>query len=177
MVAVLFLAKILNMENREFIVDEDIIASSGYRFCNFLIDLIVRYIILFFTGILLAIVALLTDNPSLRNLSFWEESLLGIVLMIIYYAIFEGLFSRSIGKYITQTIVVNEDGSKPSFKRIMKRTFCRLIPFNHFTFIGYDARGWHDSLSDTYVVKKRAFDREMRLFKLSIETERKNNIF
>ena len=169
------------MENREFIVDEDLIASTGQRFCNFLIDFIIRCILLFFTGIAIALVALLTDNLSLtlwlENISTLEEYLIGIVLVIIYYAIFEGFFSRSIGKYITQTIVVNEDGSKPSFKRIMKRTFCRLIPFNHFSFFGYDARGWHDSLSDTYVVKKKAYDREMRLFKLSIETERKNNNF
>ena len=51
-------------------------------------------------------------------------------------------------------MVVNVHGAKPSVNAIIKRTLCRFIPFEPFTFLGLNSRGWHDSFSKTYVVKK-----------------------
>lgn len=78
---------------------------------------------------------------------------LNIFQVICYYAFFEGIWARTPGKLIFGTIVVNEAGRKPSFGQVLKRTFCRFIPFEPVSFFG--TRGWHDSLSNTCVVRKR----------------------
>ena len=49
-------------------------------------------------------------------------------------------------------VVVLEDGTKPTTSDIVIRSLCRFIPFEAFSFLGDEGRGWHDSLSDTYVV-------------------------
>jgi uncharacterized RDD family membrane protein YckC len=56
-----------------------------------------------------------------------------------------------------------KDGSKPSESTIIKRTFCRLIPFDNISYLGSRSRGWHDSASNTYVVRKEAFEQKRNL--------------
>jgi uncharacterized RDD family membrane protein YckC len=56
-----------------------------------------------------------------------------------------------------------KDGSKPNVYTIIKRTLCRFIPFEIFTFLG-SKRGWHDVFSNTYVVKKHLFNDKKKLF-------------
>jgi hypothetical protein len=53
-------------------------------------------------------------------------------------------------------MVVKHDGSRPNMKSIIIRTLSRLIPFEPFSFLTAE-RGWHDTLSVTYVVKKHDF--------------------
>lgn len=89
----------------------------------------------------------------LGNMSDFEGQILFVAICIFYYSFSEGIFGRSLGKFITGTIVVDENGQKPSFGTIFKRTLCRLIPFDALSFLG--SRGWHDSISDTYVVNKK----------------------
>lgn len=55
-----------------------------------------------------------------------------------------------------------KNGEKPSFSVIFKRTLCRLIPFDGFSFLG--SRGWHDSISDTYVVEKKSLEESVKMF-------------
>ena len=156
------------MENRVYTISEDVIASQGQRFGNFIIDFVARLIITFIVGMLLAILAQLTEQPGitdwLTNMGRITEYLVDFAFMLIYYIIMETLFSRSIGKYITKTIVVMEDGSKPDAATIIKRSFCRYIPFDGLSFFGTPSRGWHDSISNTYVVRKEDFEREKELF-------------
>ncbi|MEO8515402.1 MAG: RDD family protein, partial [Flavobacterium sp.] len=94
----------------------------------------------------------------------FEEFLIGIIFMLLYFIVMEVTFSRTLGKYITKTIVVMEDGSKPDTATIIKRTLCRFIPFDGLSYFGTPSRGWHDSISDTWVVKKEEFEREKELF-------------
>jgi uncharacterized RDD family membrane protein YckC len=56
---------------------------------------------------------------------------------------------------MTPEPIVDASGNKPSFGKIVGRNFARLIPFEACSFLGSSARGWHDSLSGTYVVKCR----------------------
>ena len=60
------------------------------------------------------------------------------------------MFNTTPGKCATNTVIVNEAGNRPNFGQILGRTFARLIPFDALSF--FSARGWHDSLSGTYVV-------------------------
>jgi type II secretory pathway pseudopilin PulG len=49
--------------------------------------------------------------------------------------------------------VVNLDGTKPSFLRIVGRSLCRDIPFEVLSFLfGEYPYGWHDRISKTMVV-------------------------
>lgn len=79
-----------------------------------------------------------------------------IVTSFLYYWIFEGLFGRTIGKFLTGTKVVLVDGSRPSFLVIFERTLIRLVPFEIFSFFGTSNSGWHDRWSKTAVVKVRS---------------------
>jgi hypothetical protein len=83
----------------------------------------------------------------------WLTGLVILPLFIIYYCLFESLWQRTPGKFLTGTKVVNLDGSKPSFLRILGRSFARYIPFDNLSFL-FMTRGWHDYLSKTLVVPK-----------------------
>ena len=73
------------------------------------------------------------------------------ITTILYYLLFEFYTGKTIGKLITKTIVVNENGNKPSFNSILWRTLSRIIPFDGLSFLG-SSSGWHDNLSKTIVI-------------------------
>ena len=50
------------------------------------------------------------------------------------------------------------NGEEPKPKAIMIRSLCRLIPFDALSFLGTNGKGWHDNLSNTYVVDITAFE-------------------
>ena len=124
--------------------------GSGTRFNNYIIDKIAIFLI---SIIFLALVLFL---PFVKQK--------GIIIIIFiftiniasasffYYLIMELIFNKTIGKFITKTIVVKQDGSKPSIGSIIGRTLCRHVPFNEISFY-YGKRGFHDILSGTAVVK------------------------
>ncbi|ESU19967.1 hypothetical protein FCR2A7T_13760 [Flavobacterium cauense R2A-7] len=155
------------MESTQFRVTNDMLATQGQRLVNYFIDLLVQYGLTFGLGFVLAALALFLGFEGFLNwlatIDKLTEYLLGVVVLILYYSFFEILFARSVAKYITKTVVVMADGSKPSAGTIVKRTFCRIIPFNHFSFLGNSGRGWHDSISETYVVKKDLLEQRMRI--------------
>ena len=83
----------------------------------------------------------------------------GIVLYILYYSLFEGLTGRTLAKFITRTKVVDKDGEKPDFRKILIRTITRLVPFEWLSFMG-EGTGWHDTWSKTIVVENNLGKRE-----------------
>ncbi|TPG39371.1 RDD family protein [Flavobacterium pectinovorum] len=156
------------MNNSTYILDDKILVSGGQRFFNYLLDNIFILAFLFLLGVFLA---LLGSLFGLNGLVIWLDDIgdlagrvLFVAVTIIYYCITEGLFGRSLAKFITGTIVVDENGAKPSFGSIFKRSLCRIIPFDGLSFLGSSGRGWHDSMSDTYVVNKKALEEEVRTF-------------
>ena len=155
------------MEHRTFRVTTDVWATQGQRFINYIIDWVIQFALLFCLTIVATILASAMGSNGfierIAELNTIEEYLLGAVVALVYYSLFEMFLSRTIAKYITKTVVVMRDGSKPDSGAIMKRTLCRLIPFNALSFLG-DGRGWHDTLSDTYVVQKELFEEKQRLF-------------
>ncbi len=74
-----------------------------------------------------------------------------------YYLLCESLWQKTLGKVITKTKVVDREGKKPSFLKILGRTLARHIPLEQLSFLfsSYPV-GWHDSLSKTLVVPKDA---------------------
>lgn len=132
-------------ENKSFNVNAHI-ASQGKRLGNFIIDQIIFRIIIYGSGFLVAMV----DEPSEEfGIMF---GLFLIFFWIAYYALFEAFAGRTPAKFITGCKVVNVDGSPISIGQAFGRAFCRLIPFEVFSFLGHRGVGWHDSIPNTRVI-------------------------
>ena len=147
-------------------VTHEMIAGKGKRFGNYIIDSLIRYAILLGLGVL----AGLLYNLGYDTLYLWvieissfEEVLYGYLFLFVYYIVFESFSQRTLGKYITGTMVVMEDGTKPIFKVILLRSLCRMIPFDPFSFLSDKPRGWHDSLVNTYVVNVKVYKAALEL--------------
>lgn len=152
---------------KQFTVTDDLLASQGQRFINVLVDTIVYYALIVVLMIIVAVVAgILQANSVLQwlgNIGDGEAYLIFFAIFFLYYVTLETYTGRTVAKFLTKTMLVMEDGSKPTAGTIWKRTFCRLIPFDGFSYLG-SARGWHDTIPDVLVVKKGAFERSRELF-------------
>lgn len=155
------------MESKKITVTDDLLASRGQRLSNLILDLAIGYVIWITIGTTIAIFADVANSSSLDNwistMGRTEKGLSFAVVVGFYYYLTELYFSRSIAKFLTKTYVIMKDGSKPNYKIILKRTLCRFIPFEAFSFLVGTAGGWHDSMSETYVVKKHEFEKQKRI--------------
>lgn len=128
------------------------IADGGRRFANYLIDRILSQVL---AG---GSIVLFESSPK----PFEDQGtvdVMGFILIYLmifaYYTLLEGAFNgKTIGKFITRTRAVQEDGSPLTWERAALRSLCRLIPFDAFSFMFSDI-GWHDKLSKTRVVNSR----------------------
>lgn len=156
------------MKEANFKVTPDLYASKGSRFANYIIDLIVivavllggfmafAYLYYSFATDTAAMDSFLDDTSEINPLL--DRLITGLVLALCYL-IMETVFKgKSVGKYVTKTRVVMEDGSAPRIEDFVKRSLCRIIPFDQFSFLGAQGRGWHDSISNTYVVDEEMFN-------------------
>jgi len=128
-------------------------ASSNQRFGNYLIDQIVLYLLSSVGGFVLGLVApaVTEEELRLRIVSFF----ISVMISIAYYTLMEGGFGgKTIGKMITRTHALREDGEQMDIGKSFVRSLCRFIPFDPFSFLG-SSSGWHDSVSKTMVVKDR----------------------
>lgn len=127
------------------------LAGKGRRFGTLVIDYIVFYIVMFMVGM---VVGVSMGAQGVHKVTPWQWQLLALAVLLGYYLFFEGLWQRTPGKFLLGTVVVSERGDRPSFKQILGRTLCRMIPFEAFSFFGQE--GWHDSIPRTKVVMLRA---------------------
>ena len=122
--------------------------SSFVRFVNFLIDFIVIFI---FYGMIIPNLETLLNLTSKTELIIYRIGTL-ILFVAFYYIPFEHKYQKTLGKFITKTKVVNLEGEKAELGDIISRTFCRLIPFDRFSFL-FTKNGFHDAISKTIVIK------------------------
>lgn len=127
-------------------------AAQWARFSNLVIDQLALFAISFVFGIVVAVVG---GEQGVAMLDGIPGLLIGIPILLFYYFVFEATTSRTLGKFITGTKVVNQNGQTPTRGQIAARTLCRLIPFEAFSFFGAPPVGWHDSIPKTFVVKVR----------------------
>lgn len=139
------------------------LASHGKRFLNFFVDAIILSII---TNVVNSIISSLfvidTYDPIVNDFSEMQSQIItvgilsiiiSILIQVYFYTILEyNLKGKTIAKYLTNTKVLSEDYTEPTFKQIHIRSWCRLIPFEPFSFLGSKPKGWHDSISKTIVV-------------------------
>lgn len=132
-------------------------ASQGTRFANYIIDVILFYVFVFALGTLLGVIMYSQDTTVDYESSSFSNSILeyviSMLLLVLYFTLLEGLTKgKTIGKMITGTVAVKEDGSPLTIKEAFLRSLCRIIPFEPLSGLG--ARPWHDSITKTFVVKK-----------------------
>jgi ABC-type lipoprotein export system ATPase subunit len=101
----------------------------------------------------------------LPDLGYWQDPLwnslaIGLATALVYYFITELSFGRSLGKMVTGTKVFSEDGPyRAGAMKLFYRTIARFLPFTvleAFSFLNDRPKGWHDSVSDTYVSDAKA---------------------
>lgn len=132
------------------------VASSGIRLINYLIDLIGVILVIFIIAFILGIF------DALSVFDIFEEGITGNLLSYgiyaLYYFLFEwGTKGRSLGKWITATKVIKENGDENlTTKDYFLRSLARIIPFEPFSFLFF-RNGWHDSISGTRVVNIKEF--------------------
>lgn len=143
-------------------------ADKSLRFFNLVIDRLTLMVIIFIAHFILGIIYELTNSEllysyfyALENLTRLEDILYTSFLFIIYYFIMElSTNGRTIGKYITGTKTISIDGNKPTTIQLIYRSLSRIVPFDPISFFG--ETGWHDSWSETRVVKLKKYQEELR---------------
>jgi len=122
--------------------------SSLTRFIHFIVDTIAFFIVTMIFAFILG----LFINPTDQSIM----TLIGYLMLAVgffgYYVFMETKYQKTIGKFITKTKVVNKNGTRPEVGDIVRRTICRLIPFDRISFL-FTANGFHDRLSDTTIIK------------------------
>lgn len=150
------------MNTGQFNVTQDVLATKWQRLGNHLIDLVPQYGLSYGLAYLFFYIGEFTGNYTLNdywnNASTLEDYLISYALLLAYYFLMESLTNKTIGKFVTNTIVVLPNGEKPTTLNIFKRSLCRLIPFDALSFLGENGKGWHDSISNTYVVDVNKFE-------------------
>lgn len=139
-------------------------ATQGQRFLNWLIDnLLMRFGLTYLTGMGVGVIIGIAAPDFFQNLAYSEERTGTLILIgfgvaylnyIIYYTLCEKLFKGyTLGKVITGTRAIRQDGKELTFKDALLRSLCRLVPFEVFS--GFSTLTWHDSWTDTMVIKAR----------------------
>jgi uncharacterized RDD family membrane protein YckC len=144
-------------------------ASISKRLLNVLLDGIASWVV----SMVFFILAYFSSSPASIVLV-----ILGYVSSFIgYYIVCEYVWGRTVGKLITNTKVIDKFGKKPSFLRIVGRSFARYIPFDFLSFLfGPFPVGWHDSISGTFVVSNDLSDQDAeRIDRQKIRLENKSN--
>lgn len=142
------------------------LASKGQRFLNYIVDaLFVNYVIDFITE--RALTGLfgtlaVTDEEGLVYSDYWSTYLAMTIFAtlfnsFLYYSISEKAFrGKTLGKLLTGTRVIRDDGQELTWKDTMLRSISRWVPFEALSiFFRNDNRMWHDAWIKTSVVKSR----------------------
>jgi uncharacterized RDD family membrane protein YckC len=124
-------------------------ASKGQRIINGLVDW--GFAFLFFVlTINLFNIGISESNQSPQHIIL--KFTLAFLSVIFYYSIMEAIIGRTFGKMITGTRVVSENGERPSFLCLLKRSALRILPFDCVSFLYWKYDGWHDRWTNTRVV-------------------------
>jgi uncharacterized RDD family membrane protein YckC len=128
-------------------------ASSGKRLANYLIDLVSFYVFMYLFSYVLV-----NLSYDLAVIIYGDgHEIAGRLIVLVFYGMYMGLIEavfkgRSIGKLITGTIAVNQDGSRINGQTALLRGLSRAVPFNALSALGSPCYPWHDKWNKTYVV-------------------------
>jgi uncharacterized RDD family membrane protein YckC len=130
-------------------------ASTAKRFANYFIDRIAIYLVWNFVLFKAdeALLSLIYQYTHSAQLVFAFSYLITITFFVFILAILESVTGgKTLGKMLTGTRAVNQDGSRISAKTAILRCLSRLVPFEPFSALGSPSFPWHDRWTNTYVV-------------------------
>lgn len=132
--------------------------SGGKKFANFFVDYIIIIVINSVVNIPLYFI-FIDDNMNFGQIAKVNLfiSLFNLLCYPLYYFFTENILQRSLAKYLTRCRVIDVYCEKPDWKSIMLRSIVRLVPFEMFSCLGDNGRGWHDRWSNTYVVSDEEY--------------------
>lgn len=144
-------------EERNFTRYKEVPYVEGWaRFGAFLLDVVFILIFESIIGVTIGVFLALTGQIELVESSGFDLTFRILTFLVIrpfYYILFEGSMQATPAKLILGRVVVNEYGEKPSLKQIIARSYSRIVPFEFFSCLS--TLGWHDTWSDTFVLRKK----------------------
>ena len=123
------------------------VVGTGTRVINFLIDTLLIFIIGYVFSKWYNFQVMYWGYTPLPPYSFFFISL------FVYYSIFEAIWRRTPGKWLSISKVVDKNGKKASFGQVIIRSVVRLTVIDMFFIPFLEGRTLHDFLSGTYVVE------------------------
>lgn len=136
-------------------------ASANQRFLNYLIDVVLmRFGITWATSYGLVYFLNLVSPDLAYELFVEGPELLALYVVaflnhIFYYTICEKAFrGYTLGKLITGTRAIREDGEELTITDALLRSLCRLVPFETIS-IWFGNGPWHDTWTKTKVIQTR----------------------
>lgn len=138
-------------------------ASTGQRFLNWLIDnLLMRFGLSWVTGYAVGYFLahffphFYLDMVESKGLEWYLTLyLIAFFNYLIYYTFCEKVFNGyTLGKLITGTRAIREDGAELTLRNATLRSLSRMVPFEVFSIWG-GAGLWHDAWTKTMVIKTR----------------------
>jgi hypothetical protein len=129
--------------------------TAGHRFVHYLLDSLFLAPVFMSMGTMIYSMARIYNQDSIPIMICF----LAFLNFFLYFFLSEAIFRQTFGKMITRSCVAT-NGIEFSNGRMFLRTFCRLIPFDRFSFLF--GANWHDKVSATAVVYvdswEKAFD-------------------
>ena len=143
------------MENTENNAADLVPAGMGKRLANYFIDALFFYFILYF-----ALTILSPFSPLANRLLVMKPKTIvladQLILSFIYgffMSVLETLLKgKTIGKFITGTRAVTENGQPLTMQVAFTRGLIRIIPFEQLSAISFPPYPWHDRWSKSIVV-------------------------
>lgn len=152
----------------DFKITEAMLAGHGKRLANYIVDVIVFYILIILIGVvyglLIAFGGINGSPEDFDTINPFLNLLITVSIKLSYYSIMEYKLGKTIGKLITGTLVVNQFGEQVTYKTALLRSLSRTVPFYQFSLLGSPCRGWHDSWTDTFVVDEKIFNEQKEHF-------------
>lgn len=158
------------MNSEDIILDEDLdgqendqksspIASRWQRLGNYVIDLILSMVMVnIYSFVLMSYYGVWDDFSNAEKINenlLTNQILMGYLIPFLYFILMEHFTGRTIGKIITGTRVVDLDHRNPSLLKSFFRTVIRIVPFEAISIFSSSRLMWHDSWTNTFVVKTR----------------------
>ena len=134
-------------------------ASRSKRFGNYLADNLAFYLIWhyivepLFIRLILAI-NFPTDNEFLFLFVAWLGSV--IINGLLIAGLESATGGKTIGKYLTRTRAVTEEGIPVGPNKAFLRFLCRHVPFEQFSALGNPSYPWHDRWTKTLVIDEQS---------------------
>jgi uncharacterized RDD family membrane protein YckC len=133
-------------------------ASGGKRFVNYLIDWIGFSLLWrFFLARLVGEFIVLINFPIEDRTALYAFSYLSVLTFfgLIVGGVEAATGGKTLGKLVTGTRAIKDDGSRLTPAKAFLRYLVRLVPFEQFSALGTPSYPWHDRWTKTLVIDEK----------------------